>query len=96
MWVVGDNLWISVDNLLVRLGGYWGSRKAHGLPTINSQGYTHKKGGKVDRKAVLNCGFLSYPQEYLLVTTNSSIDIQHVVREPLAFQKKKNELGLQI
>jgi len=48
----------------------------------------------VDRKAVLNCGFISYPQLLPLVTTNSSIDIQQVVREPFAFHRDKNELGL--
>jgi len=48
----------------------------------------------VERKAALNCGFLTYPQICVLVTTNTSIDIQQVVREPLGAQTLKDKLGL--
>jgi hypothetical protein len=42
----------------------------------------------------LNSGFLFYPQLSVLVTTNTSIDIQQVVREPLGGQALKFKLGL--
>ena len=92
--MVGDNLWISVDDLLVKVGGCWRSKTPRFLPTVCTQGYAQLKEGVVDRKAVLNCGFISYPQLLPLVTTNSSIDLQQVVREPFAFHRDKNELGL--
>jgi hypothetical protein len=41
----------------------------------------------------LNCGFLTSPQLQLLVITNSSIDREQVVREPLALYIRINELG---
>jgi hypothetical protein len=37
---------------------------------------------KVDKKAALNCGFVTYPQLSGLVTTNTFIDRKQVVREP--------------
>jgi hypothetical protein len=40
---------------------------------------------KVDKKAALNCGFVTYPQLSCLVTTNTFIDRKQVVREPRVF-----------
>jgi len=42
----------------------------------------------------LNSGFLTYPQICVLVTTNISIDIKQVVREPLGAQTLEYKLGL--
>ena len=91
--MVGDNLWISVDNLLVKGGDEKASLFHNTIPTRNTQGYTHKKVVKVERNTGLNCGFLFSPQLRPLVTTNSSIDIQQVVREPRALHLVLNKLG---
>jgi hypothetical protein len=40
---------------------------------------------EVDKKAALNCGFVTYPQLFCLVTTNTFIDRKQVVREPQSF-----------
>jgi hypothetical protein len=40
---------------------------------------------KVDKKAALNCGFVTYPQLSGLVTTNTFINRKQVVREPRVF-----------
>jgi hypothetical protein len=94
--VVGDNLWISVDKLLVK-GGVVSKLESLGfLPTTNPHSYTQKEVVEVDKKAVVNCGFVSFPQLFSLVTTNTSIDIQQVVREPRGFKSLNYELGLQI
>ena len=50
----------------------------------------------MDKKAALNCGFVSYPQLSALVITTISIDIQPVVREPQELNSLKHKLGLQI
>ena len=42
---------------------------------------------------MLNCGFMTSPQLQPLVITNSSIDREQVVREPLALFVITNELG---
>ncbi|MEN9304874.1 MAG: hypothetical protein RLY76_142 [Actinomycetota bacterium] len=94
MWVVGDNLWISVDKLLVKVGGCFVETTAGFSPTTNTQSYAQKRKVKVDKKMALNSGFLFYPQLSVLVTTNTSIDIQQVVREPLGGQALKFKLGL--
>lgn len=94
--MLGDNLWISVDNLLVKGVGEVAPLSQHGIPTINTQGYTHKKVVKVERNTWLNCGFLTSPQLQPLVTTNSSIDIQQGVREPRSFNLVLNKLGSRI
>ena len=94
--MLGDNLWISVDNLLVKGGREKASFSQQEIPTENTQGYTHKKVVKVERNTRLNCGFLTSPQLQPLVTTNSSIDIQQGVREPRSFNLVLNKLGSQI
>ena len=94
--MLGDNLWISVDNLLVKSGREKASFPQQEIPTENTQGYTHKKVVKVERNTWLNCGFLTSPQLQPLVTTNSSIDIQQGVREPRSFNLVLNKLGSQI
>ena len=94
--MVGDNLWISVDNLLVKGGVRKPSLFRRWFPTQNTQGYTHIKVVKVERITGLNCGFLTSPQLQPLVTTNSSIDIEQVVREPRATNLLFNKLGSQI
>ena len=94
--MLGDNLWISVDNLLVKGGDEKTSFSQQEIPTRNTQGYTHKKVVKVERNTWLNCGFLISPQLQPLVTTNSSIDIQQGVREPRSFNLVLNKLGSQI
>jgi hypothetical protein len=94
--VVGDNLWISVDNLLVKGGVTQTSFFHQKIPTGNTQRYTHKKVVKVERKSGLNCGFLTSPQLQPLVTTNSSIDIQQGVREPRVITVVLDKLGSQI
>ncbi len=38
--------------------------------------------GEVDKKAVLNWGFITYQQLSSMVTTNTFIDRKQVVREP--------------
>ena len=85
-----------MDNLLVKGGDEKTSLGAGSIPTRNTQGYTHKKVVKVERNTRLNCGFLSSPQLQPLVTTNSSIDIQQVVREPRALNLILNKLGSQL
>ena len=85
-----------MDNLLVKVVGERASLSQHAIPTQNTQGYTHKKVVKVERKTRLNCGFLTSPQLQPLVTTNSSIDIQQGVREPRSFNLVLNKLGSQI
>jgi hypothetical protein len=85
-----------VDNLLVKGVGEVAPLSQHGIPTMNSQGYTHKKVVKVERNTWLNCGFLTSPQLQPLVTTNSSIDIQPGVREPRVTSVVRDKLGSQI
>ena len=85
-----------MDNLLVKGGDEKASLYRNQIPTRNTQGYTHKKVVKVERNTRLNCGFLSSPQLQPLVTTNSSIDIQQVVREPRALNLILNKLGSQL
>ena len=85
-----------MDNLLVKGGREKASFSQHGIPTENTQGYTHKKVVKVERNTWLNCGFLTSPQLQPLVTTNSSIGIQQGVREPRSFNLVLNKLGSQI
>jgi len=46
--------------------------------------------GEVDKKAALNCGFITYPQLSSLVTTNTFIDRKQVVREPRVFSSGLN------
>ena len=92
--MVGDNLWISVDKLLVKVGVNSRVGDLGFLPTANPHSYTQKEVVEVDKKAVVNCGFVSFPQFYSLVTTNTSIDIQQVVREPRRFKSLNYELGL--
>jgi hypothetical protein len=94
--VVGDNLWISVDNLLVKGGANQASFFRQKIPTGNTHSYTHKKVVKVDRNSGLNCGFLASPQLQPLVTTNSSIDIQQGVREPRVIAVVRDKLGSRI
>ena len=91
--MVGDNLWISVDNLLVKGEVDQTSFFHQRIPTGNTQRYTQKKVVEVDRNSRLNWGFLTSPQLQPLVTTNSSIDIQHVVREPRWFFSLTKKLG---
>ena len=91
--MVGDNLWISVDNLLVKGEVDQTSFFHQRIPTGNTQRYTQKKVMEVERKKGMNCGFLFSPQFQPLVTTNSSIDIQHVVREPRGFLSTVKKLG---
>jgi hypothetical protein len=94
--VVGDNLWISVDNLLVKGGVTQTSFFHQKIPTGNTQRYTHKEVVKVERNSGLNCGFPTSPQLQPLVTTNSSIDIQPGVREPRVITAVLDKLGSQI
>jgi hypothetical protein len=82
-----------VDNLLVKGEVQSTSFFHQGIPTGNTQRYTHKKVVKVERKARLNCGFLTSPQLQPLVTTNSFIDIQPGVREPRAIDEVRDKLG---
>ena len=82
-----------MDNLLVKGVGEVAPLSQHGIPTINTQGYTHKKVVKVERNTWLNCGFLTSPQLQPLVTTNSSIDIQPGVREPRVTSVVRDKLG---
>ena len=91
--MVGDNLWISVDNLLVKDGVNQTSFFHWKIPTGNTQRYTHKKVVEVDRNSRLNWGFLTSPQLQPLVTTNSSIDIQLGVREPRVTSVVRDKLG---
>jgi hypothetical protein len=94
VWVLGDNLWISVDKLLEWGGGCLMKTALFPLPTTNPHLYTQKKVVEVDKKAGLNCGFVSFPQLPALVTTNTFIYRKQVVREPARFKPFNNELGL--
>ena len=85
-----------MDNLLVKGVVEVAPLSQHGIPTTNTQGYTHKKVVKVERNMWLNCGFLTSPQLQPLVTTNSSIDIQPGVREPRVTSVVRDKLGSQI
>ncbi len=85
-----------MDKLLVKVGVVSQVGNLGFLPTANPHSYTQKEVVKVDKKAVVNCGFVSFPQLFSLVTTNTLIDIQQVVREPRGFKSLNYELGLQI
>ena len=82
-----------MDNLLVKGGVISPLFLPQQFPTVNTQRYAQKKVVQVERKAALNCGFLTSPQLQPLVITNSSIDREQVVREPLALYINMNELG---
>jgi hypothetical protein len=82
-----------VDNLLVKGGVISTLFLPLESPTGNTQRYTQKKVVKVERKVVLNCSFLNSPQLYVLVITNSFINKEQIVREPLVLDININKLG---
>jgi len=82
-----------VDNLLVSGGVLSASHSQEKVPTSSTQFYTQKKVVEVEKKKDMNCGFSFSPQFQPLVTTNSSIDIEQVVREPHGFFSTLKKLG---